>query len=142
MGFQFGQAKVYTRLIAGNPPDFKALIPVPAKKVLVMAPDLERAALRVREIAEDSSGIIRLSWTETEMTVSARSEESGEIEATIPVSAQDGPGRIGMNVKYLMEYLKGKDGLVNFGITTESAPILFQYSNFPLTVIMPMMVQW
>lgn len=142
MAFEFGPVKVIIELIAGNPPVFKALIPVPVKKVQVMAPELERAVLRLKDIAKEGAGIIRLSWTETELTVSAKSEDTGESEATIPVNGQDGAGRFGINATYLAEYLKGKDGVVTFGITTESAPILFQYPDFPITVIMPMMVQW
>lgn len=142
IAFQFGRTKVIVKLISGNPPDFKTLIPVPTKKVQVMAPEFERAVLRVKDIARDSSGIVRLVWTDSEMTVSAKSEENGEAEAVISVNAEDGPGRFGINVNYLVEYLNGKDSLVTFGVTTESAPILFQYPNCPKTVIMPMMVQW
>ncbi len=139
---QFGKSRVIFMLTQGNPPNFKALIPVPTKKVQVLASDFERAVLRIRDIASDNSGIVRLTWTDTELTVSAKSEENGESEATIPASAQDGPGRIGLNVAYLSGYLKGKDGLVTFGITSESAPILFQHPRTPVTVVMPMQVQW
>jgi DNA polymerase III sliding clamp (beta) subunit (PCNA family) len=139
---RFGRVNTFFKLIQGNPPNFKALIPVPAKKVQVMAPDFERAVLRLRDIAKESSGIVRLVWTEKEMTVLAKSEETGEVEATVSVNAEDGPGRIGMNVEYVLEYLKGKEGLMTFGITTESSPVLFQHPKAPITVVMPMMVQW
>jgi DNA polymerase-3 subunit beta len=139
---QFGKSMVIFKLIQGNSPDFKALIPVPTKKVQVMAPDFETAVLRVKEIAKENSGIVRLVWTETELTVSAKSEEKGESEATIPASAMDGPGHIALNVSYLVEYLKGKGSFVTFGVTNDSSPVLFQYPRTPATVVMPMMVQW
>jgi len=88
-----------TRLIAGNFPEYKQLIPTPRLKLQVLAPVLERAVRRLGDIAKDSSGIVRLKWTETQMSVSAKSDEVGEVEATIPVSAEDGPGRIGIDVK-------------------------------------------
>ena len=107
-----------------------------------MAPDFERAVLRVRGIAKEGAGIVRLVWTETELTVSAKSEEKGESEAKIPANALDGPGHIALNVSYLVEYLKGKDSFVTFGVTNDSSPVLFQYPRTPATVVMPMFVQW
>jgi len=139
---RFGKSRVIFKLIEGNPPDFKALIPVPTKKVQVMAPDFERAALSVKDIAKEASGIVRLVWTETELTVSAKSEENGESEAKIPANAEDGPGHIALNLSYLVEYLKGKGSFVTFGITAANSPILFQYPRTPVTVVMPMFVQW
>ena len=49
------------------------------------------------------------------MTLSARNEESGEVRAEIAVEAGSIPGRIALNVKYLLEYLAGKDGLIATG---------------------------
>jgi hypothetical protein len=76
------------------------------------------------------------------MTVSARSEEMGEVQADIPVEAGSNPGRIAVNVKYLLEYLAGKDGLITLGNTSASSPALFHYGAKPIVAIMPMFVQW
>ena len=48
------------------------------------------------------------------MTVSASSEEAGKVEGTLPVQA-DNPNRVGLNIKYLLEYLKGKEGMITIG---------------------------
>ena len=47
-----------------------------------------------------------------------------------------------MNIGYLLEYLRGKQGLVTMGVKTERDPILFTHGPSPLVVIMPMFVQW
>ncbi|MDD5701984.1 MAG: hypothetical protein PHU23_08015, partial [Dehalococcoidales bacterium] len=93
-------------------------------------------------IAKDGTGIVRMKWSDATMTVSARSEEKGEISAEIPVQPESLPGRVALNVKYLLEYLEGKDGVVTLGKDEGSSPALFHYGSKPVVAIMPMNVQW
>jgi DNA polymerase-3 subunit beta len=140
---RFGLVTLIARLIQGSPPNFKQLIPgEPPLTVRVLGPDLERAVRRMAAIARDGKGIVRLTWGSGMMRLSARSEEKGEVEATIPVETSGGPGRIALNISYLREYLSGKQGVVSMGVSTVSSPVLFRYGNAPLVVVMPMFVQW
>lgn len=75
------------------------------------------------------------------MTVSASSEEAGKVEGTLPVQA-DNPGRVGLNIKYLLEYLKGKEGMITFGLISGTAPVVLRHRASPLVLVMPMMVEW
>ncbi|MDD5060750.1 MAG: hypothetical protein PHN44_00520 [Candidatus Marinimicrobia bacterium] len=142
VGFKFGRVKIIAQLVAGTPPDFALVIPRPTNKLSVISSNLKLAAMRTKDIANAASGIVRLKWTENEMEVYAKTEEIGDILATIPIDAPDGPGKIAVNVKYLLEYLNGKDGIIKMGTTSHDSPMLLEYSNSPLTVIMPMLVQW
>jgi hypothetical protein len=45
-------------------------------------------------------------------------------------------------VKYLLEYLEGKEGVVTLGKESVSSPALFHYGSKPIVAIMPMQVQW
>ncbi|TET13849.1 MAG: hypothetical protein E3J81_07820, partial [Dehalococcoidia bacterium] len=73
---RFGKVTVLSQLIDGTPPNFKQLVPEdPPTKVLLFPDDLERAIKRLKAVAKDGSGIIRLVWTKDTMTVSAQSEE-------------------------------------------------------------------
>jgi len=83
---------------------------------------------------------VRLSWTEDTMTVAAKGEK-GDSQAELRVQAT-GAGRVGINTSYLLDYLKGKDGVVTMGVTDEQGPILFRYGTSPIVVVMPMMVEW
>jgi len=137
---RFGPATLIARLIQGSPPNYRQLIPEDTpQKVRVMAPDFERAVRQVREMAKDN---VRLIWSETEMTVRAVSEDKGELEVVIPVETDGGPGRTAVNISYLLDYLRGKEGLVTMGIAGPTSPILFLHSASPLVLIMPMSVQW
>ncbi len=139
---RFGPVSMVSQLIAGTPPNFRQLIPAePPIGVYIYAPDLERAVRRVRGVAEDARGIVRLAWENGTMNVSAKGEEKASIEATIPVEIQGDSGKVALNVKYLLEYLKGKTGMVTMGVTSSTAPVLFRYASSPLVLIMPMFTQ-
>jgi len=139
----FGRVTLVSQLIAGTPPNYRQLIPEDTPlKVRVFAPELERAVRRLREIARDSSGIVRLSWTEAELTVSAKSEDKAEVRAEVPVQTEGGSGRVALNLSYLLDYLKGKEGLLTIGARGFPDPVLFRHSTSPLVMIMPMNVQW
>jgi DNA polymerase-3 subunit beta len=140
---RFGRVTLVSKLVEGTPPRYKQLIPQDANlKVRVFAPELERAVRRLREMAKDSSGIVRLSWTETTMTVSAKAEEKGKVEAELPVQTEGGPGRVAVNVGYLLDYLGGREGLLTIAVTTEQSPVLFRHGTSPLVLIMPMHADW
>ncbi len=140
---RFGRVTLFSTLIQGTAPNFSQLIPKePPLKVRVFAPELERAARRCAEVARDGKSIVRLSWTETAMTVSAKGEEKGRVEAQVPVQTEGGPGKIAVNVSYLLGYLKGKEGLLTIGAKGAQDPLLFRHGTSPLVVMMPMFVQW
>lgn len=143
---RFGRVSLTAHLIQGDPPNFKKLIPEDTPlKVQAFGPDLERAVRQVREVAKDAKdakGTVRLSWSEVALTVSAKSEEKGEVEATVPVESQGGPGRVALNVSYLLDYLRGREGIVTMGVSDEKAPVLFRHGASPQVLVMPMFVQW
>ena len=76
------------------------------------------------------------------MTVSAQSSERGQVNAEIPVQPESIPGRVALNVKYLLDYLEGKEGVVTLGKDEGSSPALFHYGSKPIVAVMPMKVQW
>lgn len=138
----FGRVTFIAQLIEGSPPNYEQLIPTEvSQEVWLFAPDLERAVRRLKEIASDASGEVRLTWTETSLTATAKSKEKGEVTAQVLVQAT-ALGRMGINVVYLLDYLNGKEGVVTMGTRGAQDPVLFRHSTSPLVLIMPMFVQW
>jgi len=136
---RFGRVTLVSKLIQGTPPRYKQLIPQDTPlKVRVFAPELERAVRRVSDMARDSSGIVRLSWTETTLTVSAKAADKGEVQADLPVQTEGGPGKVAVNVNYLVDYLSAREGLLTIGVTGGTSPVLFRHGTSPLVLIMPM----
>lgn len=139
---QFDTVTVLSKLISGSPPNFKDLLPKePPTSVLLFPDDLERAIKRLKDVAKDSKGIIRLTWEKDAMTVSAQSEEKGKIEGTLPVQASNS-GKVALSMTYLLRYLKGKEGLITMGFTQVDKPVTFNHRMSPLVVLMPMFVSW
>jgi DNA polymerase III sliding clamp (beta) subunit (PCNA family) len=139
---EFGRVTLLTKLIGGTPPKFKELIPQEVQtEVRVMAPDFERAVRGVSDVANDSKGIVRLSWSKTKMTVSAKSEDKGQVETTISVDASEA-GKVAISNSYLLNYLHGKESVITIGVRGTQEPILFHYGVSPTVVIMPMLVEW
>jgi DNA polymerase III sliding clamp (beta) subunit (PCNA family) len=141
----FGQsASVVINLIQGNPPEWLQLIPKgqPILQSHLFAPQLEAAVKRVRDIARDGSGIVRMLFADGKLTVSAVGEEQ-EIRATLDVISTRGePGRTALNYAYLLRYLAGKLGIVTFSQYDKTGPVVFEYQKSPRVLIMPMFVQW
>ena len=139
---RFSGVTALIKLIQGNPPNFKQLIPKDIPTQVKFFPgEMERAIKRLSAIARAGSGIVRLSWTNDAMTVSASDEEAGKVEGTLPVQA-DNPDRVAIHIGYLLEYLKGKEGIITMGLTGKTAPVVFHHRNSPLVLVMPMNVQW
>ncbi len=137
-------ASVVINLIQGNPPDWLQLIPTgqPMLQSQLFAPQLEAAVRRVRDIAKEGSGIVRMEFANGKLTVSARGDDQ-EISAIIDtLNTQGEPGRTALNHKYLLVYLAGKQGIVMLSQYTKTGPVVFQYQNAPRVLIMPMQVAW
>ena len=137
-------ASVVINLIQGKPPEWLALIPrdEPMLQSQIFAPQLEAAVKRVRIIAKEGSDAVRLEFAEGKLKVSARGGDQ-EISSTVDtVHTQGEATRIAINQKYVLEYLKGKQGIITFSKHTESGPAVFEDQQSPRMIVMPMQVAW
>ncbi len=137
-------ASVIINLISGKPPEWLSLIPKgePVLQSQIFAPQLEAAAKRVRDIAKDGTGAVRLEFVDGQLKVSAKASDQ-EISSTIDTVYTHGePGRTAFNQKYLLDYLNGKQGIIIFSKYTDVGPVVFEYQKSPRVLIMPMFVQW
>ncbi len=136
----FGEVSLLTKLVQGTFPDYRQLIPQGGMEVEFDAGDLLRACKGMVRVAKEGSGILRLSWGNDHLKVEARAEDVGTLSATIPATC-GGEGRTAFNAGYLMEYLKGKEGMVSFAWTSSQAPCRFSYRGVSNLALMPMFVQ-
>lgn len=135
----FGEVSVLIQLVAGTFPNYHQLIPSPIPSVTFHAPELFRAVRLVGAIAKDGPGIVRLSWGEGHLQVQARADEVGS--SSIAINAEcHREGRIAFGLRYLVEYLNGKDGVMTLSTDNPSSPGLFFYRGVADMVLMPMFV--
>jgi len=133
-------ASVVANLIDGKIPKYSQLIPSgePILKSEIFAPQFMAAVLRVKDVAKAGSGMVYLEFEGGQMNVSAKHDDD-EVGSTIDVIHTQGePQKITFNQKYLLEYLKGKEGIITFTRYTEQGPGSFEYGKTPKVLIMPM----
>ncbi|MBA7632189.1 hypothetical protein ES703_39732 [subsurface metagenome] len=132
------------KLVDGNPPAWLKLIPKdePILKAQFFARELDTAVRRVKDVAQQSSGLVRLQFDGDTGIVSARADGK-EVSAKISVlNMQGAPNRLALSVGYLTEYLRGKDGIITMSWTGNTSPVSFQASKSPRVIIMPMEAKW
>lgn len=135
---RFGRVTLVTKLIEGDPPKMKQLLPKETQpSVRFLAPDFERAVRRVLGPARDNSGIVRLSWAKKSMEISAKSDEKGNVATTIPVETEES-GKVAISASYLLDYIRGKEGLIGMGVQSPQQPVLFRHAGSPLVLLMPL----
>ncbi|MDP2730290.1 MAG: hypothetical protein Q8O55_07400 [Dehalococcoidales bacterium] len=142
--FDFGTMSVIVNLTSGSSPDFIQLIPKeePIMVTQIFAPQLEASVKRVRAIAKDSSGVVRLEFAEGKVAVSASYADKSIKAALDTVLTQGEPSRFGVNVKYLIEFLAEKRGMVSLSRYTDTGPIVCEAGSPQKILIMPMQVKW
>ncbi|HUV51632.1 MAG TPA: hypothetical protein VMW64_00980 [Dehalococcoidia bacterium] len=143
---QFGIVTLLAKTITGTPPNFKQLIPSSGSSqfnsVNIYAADLEIALRRIMGAVEvGEAAAVRMEWDNGKMKLATGYLEN-RIEVSMPVGTSNGAGRVALDFKYLMEYIKGKAGLITMDVSTQTNPVLFRHSNSPLVCIMPMNVSW
>ena len=138
MAFRFGRATVLAKLIPGEYPNYREIMPRDDDwpKVVFFAREMEREVRRLRKVSDT----VRLTWEDNTLKLRAKDQEK-EAEATIETRIETS-GRIAFNAGYLLEYLKGKDGMVALAVQGERSPGIFRHAGAPLVLIMPMYVQW
>jgi DNA polymerase III sliding clamp (beta) subunit (PCNA family) len=136
-------ASVVANLIDGKIPKYSQLIPSgePILKSEIFAPQFMAAVMRVKDVAKAGSGMVHIEFEGGQMNVSAKHDDD-EVGSTLDVIHTQGePSAITFNQKYLLEYLKGKEGIITFTRYTEQGPGTFEYGKTPKVLIMPMFTE-
>lgn len=143
--FVFGDSTTaIVKLLDGSPPAWIKLIPKedPVLQVSLMGSQLELAVRRVLKLAMEGSKAVRMQFNDGALTISAK-HEGQEGESTVKVLASQGdPNKVGLNATFLLDYLKGKEGIVTISWGNDAAPIAFKHQKSPTVLIMPMKVDW
>lgn len=125
--FQAGDVELVARLIEGNYPDYKKLIPQAFQTTAVLArAELANITKVTSLFARESSGSIVLSVDESSGTVWIRAVASqlGENDASANATVQ-GSGEITLNSRYILDALQAMDGKeVRIGFNGKLEPVV------------------
>jgi DNA polymerase-3 subunit beta len=138
--FVFGEVILSSRLIDGQFPNYRQLLPETFEHQLpVSGPELRDVVRRISLLAQKNAPL-RLAFTPGELTVSAQTPDIGEAQEALPVPFQGEPLEIGFNPEFLRDGLEAiGDGEVLIKLITALRPGLLESgdgSGF-LYLIMP-----
>ncbi len=103
--FALGEAVLSSRLIDGQFPNYRQLLPEAFEHELRIAgPELREVVRRISLLAQKNAPL-RLSFAPGELTVSAQTPDIGEARESMPVNFQGEPLEIGFNPEFLRDGL-------------------------------------
>jgi DNA polymerase-3 subunit beta len=107
--FEHGAATLSSRLIDGQFPNYRQLLPDTYEHELHVPGDELAGVVRRISLMAQKNAPLRLAFTEGQLTVSAQTPDVGEASEPLPVPFNGEPFEIGFNPEYL------KDGLESVG---------------------------
>src|SRR5213596_1952920 len=138
--FGTGDAWLTTRRIDGQFPNYKQLVPEAFEyEVAIGQDELLDVVRRVSVMAQRNSPL-RLRFAEGELTVSARTQDVGEAQESLPVSFSGEALEIGFNAEFLRDGIESVAGeTVRFRLISPLRPCVLQAegSDDFLYLIMP-----
>ena len=108
--FKAGAIVLTTRLIEGQFPNFRQLLPESYEHdVRLPRPEFLDVARRISQLAQRNAPL-RLSFEPGELTVAAETPDVGDAEETMPAAFEGEPLEIGFNPEFLREGIESVDG--------------------------------
>jgi DNA polymerase III subunit beta len=130
------------RLVDGQFPDYKQVIPKLADKIVRVArQDVVDSLKRVSVLAQDRMQPVKLTLTKDQLVVSCTNPDAGEISDDVPVEYAGQGLEVAFNARYLIEALQSLDDKnVLLKLTDNLSPGLLVGVDEPrhLCVVMPM----
>jgi DNA polymerase III subunit beta len=108
--FEAGSITLTTRLIEGQFPNFRQLLPESYEHdVRLPRPEFLEVTRRVSQLAQRNAPL-RLSFAPGELTVAAETPDVGDAEETMPAAFEGEPLEIGFNPEFLKEGIESVEG--------------------------------
>jgi DNA polymerase-3 subunit beta len=108
--FEAGSITLTTRLIEGQFPNFRQLLPESYEHdVRLPRPDFLDVVRRVSQLAQRNAPL-RLSFVSGELTVAAETPDVGDATETMPAAFEGEPLEIGFNPEFLREGIESVEG--------------------------------
>ncbi|TML50997.1 MAG: hypothetical protein E6G21_08390 [Actinobacteria bacterium] len=129
-----------TRRIDGQFPNYRQLIPESFEHEVALPRDEVLDVVRRIAVMAQRNSPLRLRFAEGELTVSARTQDVGEAQESIPASFSGEPLEIGFNAEFLRDGIESVTGeTVRFRLISPLRPCVLQAegSDDFLYLIMP-----
>lgn len=138
---QKGPVTLVMRLIEGEFPNYRQVLPKPASHRLVVPHEpLAQALRRVALLSSDRSCVVKLQLADGRLILSSSSQDVGEVIEELDVDYAGDPLAVGFNARYLLDALaafRAKE--LEIGLQDEFSPAQLRPTDDPdsLAVVMP-----
>ncbi|NCW28345.1 MAG: DNA polymerase III subunit beta [Verrucomicrobia bacterium] len=138
--FQFGPTLISAKMVEGNYPNYRQVIPAQAKERVTLERELFlNSVRRVALLSSEKSNSVKLSFTKNNLEIAANTPDVGEAREAIPVQYKGKDFAMAFNPEFLADPLKNIDSdTVHFDFIDELSPGVIRYTKPFLYVIMPM----
>ena len=142
IAFDLNNTLLVSKLIEGNYPNYKQVIPAEAKERVTLERETFLNSLRrVSLLASDKSNSIKLNFSKNNIEITANTPEVGEAKESLPVAYKGRDFSIAFNPEFLMAPLRNlTEDEVFFDLIDEMSPGVLKIQTPFLYVLMPMRV--
>jgi DNA polymerase-3 subunit beta len=144
VAFELNGTLLVSKLIEGNYPNYRQVIPTEAKERITLERELFLNAVhRVSLLASEKSNSIKLIFTKNNIDIAANSPEIGEAKESLAVKYGGKDFTIAFNPEFLMAPLKNlTDDTVYLELIDEMSPGVIKINTSFLYVLMPMRISY
>jgi len=131
---------IITKLIEGNYPNYRQVIPGEAKeRVALQREEFLHALKRAEIMTSDKSNSVKLAFTKNNLAITANSPEVGEARETLAINYKGKDMAIAFNPKYMIDPLNAlPNDEVFLELIDELSPGVLKINGPFLYVVMPM----
>ena len=142
IAFDLNKTLLVSKLIEGNYPNYKQVIPAEAKERVTLERETFLNSLRrVSLLASEKSNSIKLSFSKNNIEITANTPEVGEAKESLPVQYKGRDFSIAFNPEFLMAPLRSlTEDEVFLDLIDEMSPGVLKIQTPFLYVLMPMRI--
>jgi DNA polymerase-3 subunit beta len=140
--FEIGSSIIVSKLIEGNYPNYRQVIPGDSKERLTLSREqLLETTRRVSLLSSEKSNSVKLTFGPNQVDVMANSPDIGEANESLDVKYEGKEFSIAFNPEFLMAPLKSlEEDEVHLDLIDEMSPGVLRTEDAFLYVLMPMRV--
>jgi DNA polymerase-3 subunit beta len=142
VAFEVGGTILVSKLIEGNYPNYRQVIPGESKERITLERELFLAAVhRVALLASEKSNSVKLVFTKGNLEIAANTPDVGEARESLPIAYKGRDLSIAFNPDFLMAPLRAlPEDEVYLDLIDEMSPGVMKVQTPFLYVLMPMRI--
>lgn len=141
--FTIGQTELISRLVEGQYPDYKNIIPENFNFTITTDKEKLQNALKTNALFSQNSSSVRLAFSPDKITISSEAEGLGSGSVDIPAKLEGASGSLLLNFRYVLDFLSQiPSGNVVIKVVNDTSPAVFSFEDKSdyLYLVMPIKI--